>query len=64
MAHSGASKVEQYEIEAYKGLIQLALELGESEVAGLLQQNLQEEKQAADTLESMSMNLVKQLAAA
>jgi len=64
VAHSGASKVEQYEIESYKGLIQIALQLGESKIAGLLQQNLEEEEQAAETLESLSEKLVKQLAAA
>lgn len=40
-----AQKVEHYEIAAYGGLAQLARTLGEEEVASLLAQTLEEEKQ-------------------
>ena len=39
-----AQKVEHYEIATYGGLAQLATTLGLNEVAGLLEQTLEEEK--------------------
>jgi ferritin-like metal-binding protein YciE len=39
-------KVEHYEIAAYGSLVQLAKTMGQNEVAGILQQTLDEEKQA------------------
>ncbi len=41
-----AQKVEHYEIAAYGSLVQLAKTMGENEIAGLLQETLDEEKQA------------------
>jgi len=41
-----AQKVEHYEISTYGGLAQLATTLGLTEVAGLLQSTLEEEKEA------------------
>ncbi len=40
----GASKTEHYEIASYAGLVQMAKDLGEREVANLLQQTLDEEE--------------------
>jgi ferritin-like metal-binding protein YciE len=51
-AIGAASKVEHYEIEAYKSLIALANQLGVD--ATPLQQNLQEEQETAQKLEAMS----------
>lgn len=39
----GAAKTEHYEIATYTGLVQIAKDLGEREVADLLKQNLDEE---------------------
>jgi ferritin-like metal-binding protein YciE len=41
-----AQKVEHYEIAAYGGLVQLAKTIGRSEIADLLAQTLEEEKEA------------------
>ncbi|WP_317163082.1 YciE/YciF ferroxidase family protein [Agriterribacter humi] len=41
-----AQKVEHYEIAAYGGLVQLAHTMGLEDVAGILHETLEEEKQA------------------
>ena len=46
-----ALKTEHYEIVSYKGLINLATELGNTEAVSLLQQTLAEEERAATLLE-------------
>lgn len=43
----GAAKTEHYEIASYTGLVQIARDLGEREVADLLKQNLDEEQTMA-----------------
>ena len=43
----GAAKAEHYEIASYTGLVQIARDLGEREVADLLKQNLDEEQAMA-----------------
>ncbi len=43
----GAAKSEHYEIASYTGLVQIARDLGEREVADLLKQNLDEEQAMA-----------------
>lgn len=48
----GCSKVEHYEIAAYRGLIAGAQMMGQTEVVQLLTQNLQQEENTAQTLES------------
>ncbi len=47
-------KVENFEITTYKGLIQVANSLGESNVADLLQQTLDEEIESSNMLMEMS----------
>jgi ferritin-like metal-binding protein YciE len=59
-AHGAAAKVEQYEIEAYKGLIELGNRLGLSTVKEL-KANLAEEEAAAQKLESMSEALTNRV---
>jgi ferritin-like metal-binding protein YciE len=49
-----ALKVENFEITCYNGLIQLAVKLGETESAELLQQNLSGEIEAEGMLGAMS----------
>jgi len=51
-----AQKVEHYEIATYGGLVQLAKTIGRDDVADLLSQTLEEEKEADDTLTSIAEN--------
>jgi ferritin-like metal-binding protein YciE len=62
-ATEAAKKVEYYEIVSYRGLIELANQLGEGEAARLLQETLREEEQTAQQLERMSKQLGRELAA-
>ncbi len=48
----GCSKVEHYEIACYRGLIAGAQLMGQTEIVSLLQENLQQEENTAQTLES------------
>jgi ferritin-like metal-binding protein YciE len=58
-----AQKVEHYEISTYGGLAQLARTLGIEEVAGLLAQTLEEEKQTDLLLTGIAENSVNYQAA-
>ena len=60
-ATGAAQKVEHYEIVAYKSLIKLADTLGLSEAAELFEQNLREEQETAQQLETMSEKLGQEL---
>jgi ferritin-like metal-binding protein YciE len=51
------ARTEHYEIAAYSGAITLAEGLGEAEVVGLLEQNLEEEKAALSKLEAIAKRL-------
>jgi len=51
-----AQKVEHYEIAAYGSLVQLAKTMGENEIANLLQQTLDEEKQADQLLTELAVS--------
>jgi len=51
-----AQKVEHYEIAAYGSLVQLAKTMGENEIADLLQQTLDEEKQADQLLTELAVS--------
>jgi ferritin-like metal-binding protein YciE len=59
-----AARTEHYEIAAYTGLIEMARSLGESEVVGLLEENLKEEKEALREVESVAKTLRDELKAA
>jgi len=48
----GCSKVEHYEIAAYRGLIACAEQMGQTDVISLLSKNLQQEENTAQTLET------------
>ncbi|MEO7961496.1 MAG: ferritin-like domain-containing protein [Ginsengibacter sp.] len=58
-----AQKVEHYEISTYGGLHQLAVTLGLDDVADLLFQTLEEEKEADETLTSIAENNINYEAA-
>ncbi len=52
-------KVEHYEVASYRGLIVGAQQMGQEDVERLLQQNLQQEEQAAQKLEVNAPMLIK-----
>lgn len=54
-----ASKVEHYEIASYRGLITGAEQMGQSQIASLLRQNLQQEEQTAQRLEQSAPQLLQ-----
>lgn len=60
---AGAAKTEHYEIASYTALIQMAKDLGETEVADLLKENLDQEKEMAKTVESLSKQVGKEVRA-
>lgn len=51
-----AQKVEHYEIATYGSLAQLAKTLGKTDLADLMVQTLEEEKEAAQLLTSIAEN--------
>ena len=59
----GAQKIEHYEIASYGGLRQLAITLGYTEAAGLLEQTLEEEKQTDLLLTDIAENNINYEAA-
>lgn len=59
-----AQKVEHYEIVGYKGLISLAKQLGETEVANTLKPTLEEEETMAKDLERLEKSNEKTLVGA
>jgi ferritin-like metal-binding protein YciE len=60
-AAGAAGKTEQYEIESYTGLIDMAKLLGEKEVVKLLQENLKQEQAMSKTVEAVEKRLGKEL---
>jgi len=56
----GAAKTEHYEIASYTTLVQMAKDLGERDVAALLQENLDQEKEMAKRVEQLAKELGKQ----
>ena len=52
-----AARTEHYEIAAYTGLITMAKALGEKDAAGLLSENLTQEKAALETVTTISKTL-------
>jgi len=58
-----AQKVEHYEIATYGGLAQLATTLGLDEIAGILNETLQEEKTTDEKLTSVAENNINYVAA-
>jgi ferritin-like metal-binding protein YciE len=54
-----AAKTEHLEIAAYESLITAAESLGESEIVGLLEENLDQEREALDAAKQVSQQLAK-----
>ena len=57
------ARTEHYEIAAYEGLVTMAEATGEDEVARLLSENLEQEKQALRKLQTIGRRLAEQGAA-
>ncbi|MFT4038973.1 MAG: DUF892 family protein [Thermomicrobiales bacterium] len=60
----GAEKTEHYEIVSYTRLVQMAKDLGEKDAAGLLQENLDQEKAMAKRVADLTKSLSKEIKAA
>lgn len=58
---AGANKSEHYEIATYLSLRQMAQDLGEREVADLLNENLQQEKEMARTVQALAAEIGKSI---
>ncbi|MGE5619905.1 MAG: ferritin-like domain-containing protein [Sphingomonadaceae bacterium] len=56
-----AGKSEHFEIATYKGLIEMARMLGETQVVSLLEDTLQEEQRAAQTVEQLGRQIGAQI---
>ena len=61
---AGAQRAEHYEIGAYGSVIAWAKQLGEAELASLLEDNLQEEKNADEKLSALAESTINSQAAA
>ena len=55
-----AAKVEHFEIASYRSLLTAAQAMGQQQIVTLLQQNLRQEEQTAQKLESLAPQLVQQ----
>lgn len=60
---AGAGKTEHYEMASYTMLVQMAKNLGETEMADLLKENLDQEKEMARTVESLAREVGKEVKA-
>lgn len=60
----GAEKTEHYEIVSYTRLVQMAKDLGEKDAAGLLQENLDQEKAMAKRVADLTKSMSKEVKAA
>ena len=54
-------KVEHFEMGSYRGLVTAAQQMGQDEIVNLLQQNLQEEEQTAQTAEQSAPELLQKV---
>ncbi len=60
--NGGCSKVEHYEIASYRGLIAGAEQMRQTEIVSLLKENLQQEENTAQALESSMPTLLQKAA--
>lgn len=58
---AAANKSEHYEIATYLSLRQMAQDLGENEIADLLNENLQQEKEMSRSVQSMAAEIGKKV---
>jgi ferritin-like metal-binding protein YciE len=54
-------KVEHFEMGSYRGLVTAAQQMGQDEIVDLLQQNLQQEEQTAQTAEQSASELLQKI---
>jgi ferritin-like metal-binding protein YciE len=54
-------KVEHFEMGSYRGLVTAAQQMGQDEIVDLLQQNLQQEEQTAQTAEQSAPQLLQKI---
>jgi len=54
-------KVEHFEMGSYRGLVSAAQQMGQDEIVDLLQQNLQQEEQTAQTAEQSAPQLLQKV---
>ena len=54
-----AARTEHYEIAAYEGLVSMAEAMGETEVARLLNENLEQEKAALENVQAIGKRLAE-----
>ena len=58
VVHAGAAaKTEHFEIAAYEGMINLAGSIGETEIVHLLEENLDQEREALEQVKTVSRSL-------
>jgi ferritin-like metal-binding protein YciE len=60
MIASAAAKVEHYEVASYRGLVTAAEGMGQTQIATLLRQNLQQEERTAHLVEQSTPMLLQQ----
>jgi ferritin-like metal-binding protein YciE len=61
---AAATQIEHYEIAAYKGMIDLAESVGETEIVHLLEENLDQEREALAQVKQIATQLATQHATA
>jgi ferritin-like metal-binding protein YciE len=54
-------KVEHFEMGSYRGLVTAAQQMGQDEIVNLLQQNMREEEQTAQTAEQSAPQLLQKV---
>ena len=54
-------KVEHFEMGSYRGLVNAAQQMGQDEIVNLLQQNMREEEQTAQTAEQSAPQLLQKV---
>ncbi len=59
--NAAVMKVEHFEMGSYRGLVTAAQQMGQDQIVSLLQQNLQEEEQTAQTAEQSAPNLLQKV---
>jgi ferritin-like metal-binding protein YciE len=60
---TGATHVEHYEIATYEGLLAHAETMGAEDVVALLEENLEQEKQALGKIEASAVRLTQRASA-
>ena len=54
-------QVEHFEMGSYRGLVTAAQQMGQDQIVNLLQQNLQQEEQTAQTAEQSAPDLLQKV---